>query len=78
MSLYLESEIRAEHFEEIIGESPLLREVLQQVQTVAPTDATVGDALELRIEIAGRAARGPRSIGRTPRNRLSARMTSAG
>jgi len=41
MSLYLESEIRAEHFEEIIGESPLLREVLQQVQTVAPTDATV-------------------------------------
>ncbi len=36
MSLYLESEIRAEHFEEIIGESPLLREVLQQV-----TDATV-------------------------------------
>ena len=41
MSLYLESEIRAEHFEEIIGESPPLREVLQQVQTVAPTDATV-------------------------------------
>jgi len=41
MSLYLESEIRAEHFEEIIGESPLLREVLQQVETVAPTDATV-------------------------------------
>ena len=41
MSLYLESEIRAEHFEEIIGESPLLREVLQQMETVAPTDATV-------------------------------------
>jgi formate hydrogenlyase transcriptional activator len=42
MSLYLESEIRAEHpVEGIIGESPLLREVLQQVQTVAPTDATV-------------------------------------
>jgi len=40
--LYLESEIRAEHpFEEIVGESPLLREALQQVETVAPTDATV-------------------------------------
>jgi formate hydrogenlyase transcriptional activator len=40
--LYLESEIRAEHpFAEIIGESPLLREALQQVETVAPTDATV-------------------------------------
>src|SRR5262245_12031635 len=40
--LYLESEIRAEHaFEEIVGESPLLRETLHQVETVAPTDATV-------------------------------------
>jgi len=40
--LYLESEIRAEHpFGEIVGESPLLRDVLRQVETVAPTDATV-------------------------------------
>ncbi len=40
--VYLESEIRAEHpFEEIVGESPLLRETLRQVETVAPTDATV-------------------------------------
>src|SRR6266436_3027107 len=40
--LYLESEIRAEHpFEEIVGESRPLRDVLQQVETVAPTDATV-------------------------------------
>src|SRR5437764_5416240 len=40
--LYLESEIRAEHpFGEIVGESHLLRDVLQQVETVAPTDATV-------------------------------------
>src|SRR6266566_8575151 len=40
--LYLESEIRAEQpFGEIVGESRLLRDVLQQVETVAPTDATV-------------------------------------
>src|SRR5437870_9580701 len=40
--LYLESEIRAEHpFGEIVGESRLLRDALQQVETVAPTDATV-------------------------------------
>ena len=40
--LYLESEIRAEHpFAEIVGESRLLRDALQQVETVAPTDATV-------------------------------------
>src|SRR5881628_4241579 len=40
--VYLESEIRAEHpFSEIVGESPLLRDALQQVDTVAPTDATV-------------------------------------
>ena len=40
--LYLESEIRAEHpFGEIIGESSLLRDALRQVETVAPTDATV-------------------------------------
>src|SRR6058998_3698062 len=40
--LYLESEIRAEHpFGEIAGESRLLRDALQHVETVAPTDATV-------------------------------------
>src|SRR5438093_9045955 len=40
--LYLESEIRAEHpFGEIVGESRPLRDVLQHVETVAPTDATV-------------------------------------
>src|SRR5437667_11054340 len=40
--LYLESEICAEHpIEEIVGESRPLRDVLQQVETVAPTDATV-------------------------------------
>ena len=40
--LYLEDEIRSEmNFEEIIGESPRLRAVLKQVETVAPTDSTV-------------------------------------
>jgi len=40
--LYLEDEIRTErNFEEIVGKSPALREVLKQVETVAPTDSTV-------------------------------------
>ena len=40
--LYLEDEIRTEYnFEEIIGESGALKALLQQVQTVAPTDSTV-------------------------------------
>ena len=41
-NLYLEDEIRSElNFEEIIGKSEALRKVLQQVETVAPTDSTV-------------------------------------
>src|SRR5262249_15908678 len=40
--LYLEEEIRTEYnFEEIIGTSPALRRVLQEVETVAATDSTV-------------------------------------
>jgi formate hydrogenlyase transcriptional activator len=40
--LYLEDEIRsALHFEDIVGKSAALRRVLQQVETVAPTEATV-------------------------------------
>lgn len=40
--LYLESEIRAEYnFEDIVGKSAALRKVLQQIEIVAPTDATV-------------------------------------
>ena len=40
--LYLEDEIRTEYnFEEIIGESAMLKRVLRQVETVAPTDSTV-------------------------------------
>ncbi len=40
--LYLEDEIRSElRFEEIVGKSEALRRVLQEVETVAPTDSTV-------------------------------------
>jgi len=40
--VYLEEEIRTEHnFKEIVGESPALKRVLQQVETVAQTDSTV-------------------------------------
>jgi formate hydrogenlyase transcriptional activator len=40
--LYLEDEIRNElNFEEIIGQSPALRQVLQLVETVAGSDSTV-------------------------------------
>lgn len=40
--LYLEEEIRTEfHFEEIIGDSPALKRVLKQVESVGPTNATV-------------------------------------
>ncbi len=39
---YLEDEINVEHrFEDIVGESTGLRNVLRQIETVAPTDATV-------------------------------------
>jgi formate hydrogenlyase transcriptional activator len=39
---YLEDEIRSElNFDEIVGESGALRQALQQVETVAPTDSTV-------------------------------------
>jgi formate hydrogenlyase transcriptional activator len=40
--LYLQDEIRNEQlFEDIVGRSPALREVLREVTTVAPTDSTV-------------------------------------
>ena len=40
--LYLEEEIRSEmNFEEIVGESAALKQVLNQAKTVAPSDATV-------------------------------------
>jgi formate hydrogenlyase transcriptional activator len=40
--VYLEDEIRSElSFDEIVGRSPALRKVLQEIETVAPTDSTV-------------------------------------
>lgn len=40
--LYLQGEINSgANFEEIVGQSPLLRNVLDQAKTVAPSDATV-------------------------------------
>jgi formate hydrogenlyase transcriptional activator len=40
--LYLEDEIRSQmNFDSIIGRSPALQKLLQQVETVAPTDSTV-------------------------------------
>jgi len=41
-NVYLQEEIRKEHnFEEIVGNSPALLEVLRTVETVAPADSTV-------------------------------------
>jgi transcriptional regulator with GAF, ATPase, and Fis domain len=41
-NVYLREEIRTEHnFEEIIGQSQVLKNVLRKVEQVAPTDATV-------------------------------------
>ncbi len=41
-NIYLQEEIRTEHnFEEIVGRSPALLEVLKNVEAVAPTDSTV-------------------------------------
>ena len=39
--LYLEEELAEATSEEILGNSPSVRKVLQQIETVAPTDATV-------------------------------------
>jgi formate hydrogenlyase transcriptional activator len=40
--LYLEEEIRSElKFDQIVGDSPALRQVLELVETVAASDATV-------------------------------------
>jgi formate hydrogenlyase transcriptional activator len=40
--LYLEDEIRTEqNFDEIVGQSAALKQVLQQIEIVAPTDSTV-------------------------------------
>jgi formate hydrogenlyase transcriptional activator len=67
--LYLEDEIRSElQFEEIIGKSEALRRVLQQVETVAPTDSTV--------LIYGETGTGKELVARAVHN-LSARTANA-
>jgi formate hydrogenlyase transcriptional activator len=67
--LYLEDELRSEmHFEDIVGRSAALRRVLQQVETVAPTDATV--------LIAGETGTGKELIARAI-HRLSPRRPQA-
>jgi formate hydrogenlyase transcriptional activator len=40
-NLYLEEEVRTENFGEIVGDSAVLRRVLKEVETVAPTGSTV-------------------------------------
>jgi formate hydrogenlyase transcriptional activator len=40
-NLYLEEEVRNENFGEIVGDSAVLRRVLKEVETVAPTGSTV-------------------------------------
>src|SRR5262252_10222826 len=41
-NLYLQDEIRTEHnFEEIVGESPALKRILEQLKTAAATDSTI-------------------------------------
>src|ERR1700730_8448684 len=67
--LYLEDEIRTElNFEEIVGKSAILRRILKQVATVAPTDSTV--------LIYGETGTGKELVARAIHN-LSSRQTNA-
>jgi formate hydrogenlyase transcriptional activator len=67
--LYFEDEIRSElNFEEIVGNSPALRDVLVQIETVAPTESTV--------LIYGETGTGKELIARAVHN-LSRRRSSA-
>jgi len=67
--LYLENELRSElKFEEIVGKSEALRRVLEQIETVAPTDSTV--------LIYGETGSGKELIARAVHN-LSARKSGA-
>ena len=68
--VYLEEEIRTEYnFEEMVGESAPLKRVLKQVETVAPTEATVligGTGPELRNVVA--------SLDRNPGSKVVVRF----
>ena len=67
--VYLEDEIRSElNFEEIVGRSSTLRSLLQEIETVAPTDSTV--------LIYGETGTGKELIARAIHN-LSARRKSS-
>jgi formate hydrogenlyase transcriptional activator len=67
--VYLEDELRSElKFEEIVGRSEALRRVLEQIETVAPTDSTV--------LIYGDTGSGKELIARAVHN-LSARKSGA-
>jgi formate hydrogenlyase transcriptional activator len=64
--LYLEGEIQSEYnFDEIIGDSTALKEVLKQVEIVAPTDSTV--------LILGETGTGKELLARAIHNRSSRR-----
>jgi formate hydrogenlyase transcriptional activator len=68
-SLYLESTIRSEpHFEDMVGNSQALKLVLQEIETVAPADATV--------LIYGETGTGKELIARAVHN-LSSRKSNA-
>ncbi len=67
--LYLEDELRSElKFEQIVGKSEALRRVLEQIETVAPTDSTV--------LVYGETGSGKELIARAVHN-LSARKSGA-
>jgi len=66
-NVYLQEEIRTEHnFEEIVGSSAALMDVLQKVELVAPTDATV--------LLSGETGTGKELIARAIHARSSARL----
>jgi formate hydrogenlyase transcriptional activator len=65
-TLYLEEEIRVEHnFEEVVGNSPKLKDVLEGIEIVAPTDSTV--------LVLGETGTGKELVARAIHNRSSRR-----